>query len=618
MQANNNLGFVVWGVKNGFQNNLFSHNLSESIRTSLVDIQELCMPQYGVFYSIERIGSDTLVSLYDPTVMDYSGSRKAYIVFSIIFPAGFSPASNIFDLLESFRNYYKIESNGLASNEIFLRKLNEFNVKSASLSNANFGTTIGYKNYETIGELTEIFSDIDILDYRKVYFFDRPNSYVTSNPNFIAVTSLERKYTVDLINYNPHDFQITINSLQVSKEQLHIQGPYAKLINLTRYDKIEIKRGGSQPVASFNANEKNRVDLPKTQPATPKEIIFRNLDPSKHEVRINGVTINTTKTENGVFIFPISTQNVKVEIIDRNSKQVIQTNDTAISKEYEVRVLTANSGGTVGTTQTGQSGTGGYGGSTATGHTGGITNSGGGAIIGDDKPRKKSKAGLIITLSSVVVIAVVLIIGSQTNWFGLFNEKPKITEGTKNAIPQEGTKNVVPEPEDSNEDNGLVAPEGYTVKPGKEAILTEKGLEINSAYHRFYQGKWETKPKNADGSKGKWNEIKKEDKAYILSTCFDKKKEEIKQTGGDTPTPTPQPPKVPKPQPPKDPNDCTIAKAALLGIEKEAVNSLTLTPVQKVQKINDLEKRLNDVKDKYASCDNLNFNKVQSAINSLK
>ena len=95
MQTNNSLGFVVWGVKNGFQNNLFSHNLSESIRTTLIDIQELCMPQYSDFYSIERIGGDTLVSLYDPTMMDYSGSRKAYIVFSIIFPQGIAPSADV-------------------------------------------------------------------------------------------------------------------------------------------------------------------------------------------------------------------------------------------------------------------------------------------------------------------------------------------------------------------------------------------------------------------------------------------------------------------------------------------------------------------------------------------
>ena len=616
----NNLGYVVWGVKNGFQNNMFSHNLTDSIKSSLVDIQELCMPQYSDFYSINRVAGHTLVSLYDPTTMDYSGSRKAYIVHSIIFPSGTYPVGDIFSLLGSFKQYYKVESAGIPSPEIFYRKLMEFPVTSAAPSNSALRSKVGFKMYSNTDEIKGVFSELEILDYQKVYFFDKPNNYVSNNPNFEQVQSLEKKYSVDLINYNPYDFQITINGLQVSNEQLHIQGPYAKLINLKRYDKIEIKRGGSQPVASFNANEKTRVDLPKTQPATPKEITFRNLDPSKHEVRINGVTINTTKTENGVFIFPISTQNVKVEIIDRNSKQVIQTNDTAISKEYEVRVLTANSGGTVGTvgtTQTGQSGTGGYGGSTATGHTGGITNSGGGAIIGDDKPKKRSKAGLIIILSSIILLTGIGIAVWKFYWH---QGEPNTTANagnTRNASPNAGTENVVPEPEDSNDDNGLASPEGYTVKPGKEAVLSENGLNKDGSFYRYFNGKWEVKPKTADGTEGKWQDIKKEDKAYILSTCFDKKKEEIKQTGGDTPTPTPQPPKVPKPQPPKDPNDCMIKQAQLDLIEKDAKEASNFTdPNKKSSTKKSLQNKYNLIYNSGTSCE-LNYNKAKMAINNL-
>jgi hypothetical protein len=453
--------------------------------------------------------------------MDYSGSRKAYIVFSIIFPQGTAPSDDVLELLGRFKNYYKVESNGLPSQEIFYRKLAEYNAKASTGSNSSLGTQVGYVNYASVNEIKNVFADLDILDYQRVYFFDRPNSYVLSNPNFVAVASLERKYAVDIINYNPYDFQITINGYPALNENLLIQGLSAKLINLKRYDKIEIKRGGSQPVTSFNANEKNRVELPKPQPATPKEITFRNLDPSNHEVRINGVIINTTKTENGVFIFPISTQNVKVEIIDRNTKQVIQTNDTAISKEYEVRVLTINSGGivgTVGTTQTGQSGTGGYGGSTTTGHSGGITNSGGGAIIGDDKPRKKSKVGLIITLSSIVILAIVAIVLWKS---GVFDEevKPPTAGNTKNASANAGTENVGID-DNTEQEVKLINPEGLTVKPGKEAILTEKGLNKDGSFYRYFNGKWEVKPKTADGTKSNWQPLKDVDKTFIIALFF--------------------------------------------------------------------------------------------------
>jgi hypothetical protein len=144
----------------------------------------------------------------------------------------------------------------------------------------------------------------------------------------------------------------------------------------------------------------------------------------------------------------------------------------------------------------------------------------GGSTFGEqDKPKKKSKAGLILVLSSVVLLAAVGIIGSQTNWFGLIKEKPIVTDTTKNATPQAGTENVGIN-NNPQQEVKLINPKGLTAKPGKEAILTENGLNKDGSFYRYYNDNWEVKPKTADGTKSNWQPLKDLDKAFIISLFF--------------------------------------------------------------------------------------------------
>ena len=503
MQTNNSLGFVVWGVKNGFQNNLFSHNLSESIRTTLIDIQELCMPQYSDFYSIERIGGDTLVSLYDPTMMDYSGSRKAYIVFSIIFPQGIAPSADVFELLGSFKNYYKVESNGLPSQEIFHRKLIEFNVKSSTPPNSSGGTQIGFKNYVSFDEIKEVFTDLDILDYRKIYFFDRPNSYVTSNPNFVSVTSLERKYTVQIQNYNAHDYQISINGITANSSLVkQVAQGKVEITDLNKIDKIEIKRGGAQLIESFYVRDRQHVILPLPKVDHPSHFTIRNFDPSRYRVLVNKQEQPTSHMSGSELKIAISTEHVVVEIVDKTTNATLQTHDTILNKTY---VMLFNGGNrTTGTPLTGS------------GIIGG--NLGGSTFGEQEKPKKKSKRGLILVLSSVVLLAG-LATGWQLGWFKWGVEPPVVGGTTTNAKPQTGTDNVGIN-NNPEEEVKLINPEGLTVKPGKEAVLTENGLNKEGSLYRYYNGKWEVKPKTADGTKSNWQALNKADKTFIIALFF--------------------------------------------------------------------------------------------------
>lgn len=276
MQTENGLGFVVWGVKNGFQNSMFSYKLSDTVKDSLVDIQELCMPCYSDFYSIESLRGYSIVSLYDPTVMDYSGSRKAYIVFSIIFASGTFPVDNVFELLKEFKNYYKVESNGIPSQEIFQRKMASFKVRQDTRSFLSYGSKIGYKYYNSQNEIQNIFSSLDSLDFRKIYFFDRENIYVTSNPNFIAVESLVRVFSLMLKNFNELEYQILVNRSLPNSNQLQIDNSFTKIINLQKNDRVEIKskaETGGKVIIEKIVSGDEEIDLSfykkKSEPISP-------------------------------------------------------------------------------------------------------------------------------------------------------------------------------------------------------------------------------------------------------------------------------------------------------------------------------------------------------------
>ena len=398
-----------------------------------------------------------------------------------------------------------MESNGLPSQEIFHRKLIEFNVKSSTPPNSSGGTQIGFKNYVSFDEIKEVFTDLDILDYRKIYFFDRPNSYVTSNPNFVAVTSLERKYSVQIQNYNALDYQIFINGITATSSIVRqvAQGK-VEITDLNKIDKIEIKRGGAQLIESFYVRDRQHVTLPLLKVDHPSHFTIRNFDPSRYRVMVNKQEQPTSHMTGSELKVAISTEHVFVEIVDKTTNATVQNHDTRLNKTY-VMLFNGGSNRTTGIPLTGS------------GIIGG--NLGGSTFGKPEEPKKKSKAGLIVILSSVVLLAAVGIIGSQTNWFGLIIEDSKIASSTTNAEPKERTENVGID-DNTEQEVKLINPDGFTAKPGKEAILTDNGLNKDGSFYRYFNGKWEVKPKTADGTKSNWQPLKDVDKTFIIALFF--------------------------------------------------------------------------------------------------
>ena len=495
MQTNNSIGFVVWGVKNGFQNNLFSHNLSESIKTMLIDIQELCMTHYSDFYSIERISNETVVSLYDPTFMDYSGSRKAYIVFSVIFPQGTAPADDIFQLLESFRNYYKVESNGLPSQEIFYRKLVQFQTKSSSIQ--NYGTKVRYMNYSSLSEIKYVFKELDILDNRKIYFFDKPNNYVSRDQSLTEVLSLVRKYSVEIKNYT-QEYEIYING--VKKMNPNAVNFIAVLTDLNKTDKIEIKKRGVL-VETFIVQDKKAITLTGTQGTNNNQFTITKLNKDKHYVEVNKIKIDTSATSfDGKLVFPIP-QNSTVEVLEKETKKRIGFINTAETKSYQLIVQTygLNNSSSI---------------SSAT--LDGNLNSNSGlntteSSNSDVKRPGKSKKYLIGFFLLLIGVGT---LGVNLGWFNL-QEKVEVKDEVKvetvvGTDEAEISKDTLPQ---------LKCPEGYTLKDEKyKKILTKEGFFSNHRYWRFFNNEWKTKEE--DNKKDEWKPSDLKDIKSLLTAYF--------------------------------------------------------------------------------------------------
>ena len=577
----NSIGYVVWGITSGFQKNLFSHNLSETIKSSLNDIRDLCQSHYSDFYSIERIGSETLVSLYDPTVMDYSGSRKAYIVFSIIFPSGSVPSASVLELLASFKNYYKVESSGLPNQEIFHRKLVEFTTKTSTNSKASVGTQIGFKDYTSIDQIKEVFAELDILDYSKIYFFDRPNAFVSSNPNFIVVTSLERKYTVKINNFISNEHKINKNGIEVKPEGFSkLDEKTVQISNLRKFDKITISHN-SNIVENFDAHVKASVYLSTPikidpTPSSSNQFVLTNFDSKRYYVKVNERQIQSlTNVENKLMI-TLPSGNAMIQIIDKEKGRLAKT---LMPQEMQAGSFDMNS-----ITE-----------ASSTGQVSGQNGGGGIDISGTDTGSHSNKSGRF--KKSLMALFLVFLIGALgfTFWkVGLFTDEPiggseppliittpdvahpAGTIASVDAQPGITKKAPAPLPPGIKSDNKN--PAGYTVLEKAKSYITESGYKTpsNGVIYRYFNGKWETK-KGAS-----WIPSTTSDKIYHLASCFSKNALPIPST----PPSPPKAPVVPTPPPvtPPRPAACDCNTAVAIKTDADAAAKIKSSAMRKSKK----------------------------------
>ncbi len=231
---------------------------------------------------------------------------------------------------------------------------------------------------------------------------------------------------------------------------------------------------------------------------------------------------------------------------------------------------------------------------------------------------EKLKAMLIKRKVAIAVVLILVIVGlfKFCNPAGTIIDPPK-PEATVNATSNE---EVSVNSEEEKTDK-LINPEGYTVKLGKEEILTRKGLlnTPNNRFYRFFDSKWEFSEKSTSDQ---WKKVSTSDVAVLLAKYFTNNYAEKNQLPLETSLPEtpkkikiPQPP-VPQPsKPTKDPNECAVNQIKLYQIKADAGKAKTLNPQLRKKKADELLNQVKSIKNS-TSCP-LDFSSVVLAISNL-
>jgi hypothetical protein len=173
--GNDHIGFVIWGVRNGFNPDLLSDGLVPEVRNRLSDgMRQICLSLSDRFYGIERSSSHVLVTAYKPDAADHVG-RKAYIAITLFIPLGKCFQGNVLWTLNRLLDYYEEKQGRETGNNRFSAGM--FREQFAELGTAPYsgphghGDVLGAKSFSGPDEVEDHFKKPTIPGYRKVFFF---------------------------------------------------------------------------------------------------------------------------------------------------------------------------------------------------------------------------------------------------------------------------------------------------------------------------------------------------------------------------------------------------------------------------------------------------------------
>ena len=131
------LGYVVWGVRSGFKNNWLVSNVDNSVLSALTDEMRIyCHGTVTEFFSIEKVGGYTVLTIYNPNTSDHVG-RRAYIAISIVLSKSYGLSGNIVRCLQEMMSTYSSKQGKALVNKI---SISDFEPILAKISSTPKGT----------------------------------------------------------------------------------------------------------------------------------------------------------------------------------------------------------------------------------------------------------------------------------------------------------------------------------------------------------------------------------------------------------------------------------------------------------------------------------------------
>jgi hypothetical protein len=170
-----NIGFVIWGVRNGFEVILASNSSEAKYLESDVisdNMRQVCNTTSESFYSIHRNQKFGVITIYHCDAKDMVG-RKAYIAISLYIPVTHRFLGDVYSVLNNLKHYYiKKQGDSLVNMFTVEMFIEQFNSLSCEQHNGLVtpGKNKGYYKYASTNEVNNRFQLLDINGYQAAFF----------------------------------------------------------------------------------------------------------------------------------------------------------------------------------------------------------------------------------------------------------------------------------------------------------------------------------------------------------------------------------------------------------------------------------------------------------------
>ncbi len=227
-----NIGFAIWGVRNGFEIMLASNPAeAEFLKADVITdkMRQVCNVASHRFYSLHRNGRFAAATIYHTDAKDIF-DRNAYIAITLYIPLTQIFKGNALATLNKLMDFYILKQGDSRVNMFTEQMILD---QCSALSSEPFtgkhvqGGKLGYFNYETEDEIVDRFDQINIEGFKAVFFLPPGNANTVQQlTGYEQVTNFYSTSRISFENYDPEVYNVYYNSRAVSGPSgtLHIDG----------------------------------------------------------------------------------------------------------------------------------------------------------------------------------------------------------------------------------------------------------------------------------------------------------------------------------------------------------------------------------------------------------
>ena len=275
----NNINVSIWGVKEGFNPNIFSSNSIPEVSATFTDTTRLLMESNtSIFYCIEHTTRFSIVTLIDPNCTDFKG-RTAFLAFSLVVKKGIVFNSSPLKCLESIRDFYlSVQSPTEKLNRFTPSQIEtQLNDVSIAQANSNSYNSLGYCFSANSSEIDDYLKlSKNYFKYKKSYFFNPSSKLMDGTSSALdgfrrfEIKEIEQKETdriqsgENLIQQRKTECK-NVENLILSNEYEKAAVEYKKLKDNKYVDASLLAKLNQELVKIQNKNKEKQLALEKEQ-----------------------------------------------------------------------------------------------------------------------------------------------------------------------------------------------------------------------------------------------------------------------------------------------------------------------------------------------------------------